>query len=170
MNSNDIDVTGPARLLDIARTRHSAWRWLITAIVVHLVVSIVHGAAHSNANVPLSPAANFFVFGVIVAGPLVGLALAWPAERIGSWVIAITMASALVFGCVNHFVLAGPDHVSQVAAPWRPMFTTTAALLAALEGLASTLAIRIARGHDTLRRRLMRSDVRNSNRQRQTHG
>jgi len=46
------------------------------------------------------------VFGVIVAGPMVGLALAWPAERIGSWVIAITMASALVFGSVNHFVLS----------------------------------------------------------------
>ena len=112
---------------------------------MHLVVSIVHGAAHSEAHVPLSRAANSFVFGVIVAGPLVGLALAWPAERIGSWVIAITMASALVFGCVNHFVLAGPDHVSQVAERWRPIFTTTAVLLAAIEGLASALAIRLAR-------------------------
>jgi hypothetical protein len=150
MNSSDIDVTDPARLRDIARIGHSAWRWLIAAIVVHLIVSIVHGAAHSNAHVPLSPAANAFVFGVIVAGPLVGLVLAWPAERLGSWVIAITMASALAFGCVNHFVLAGPDHVSQVAAPWRPMFTTTAALLALLEGLASVLAIRIARGHERI--------------------
>jgi hypothetical protein len=146
---NDITVTGPARLPDIARTKHAAWRWLTAAVLVHLVVSIVHGAAHSAAHVPLSPAANLFVFGVIVAGPLVGLALAWPAERIGSWLIAITMASAFVFGCVNHFVLAGPDHVSQVAAPWQPMFTTTAALLAALEGLASALALRIARGRTT---------------------
>src|SRR5262245_56963839 len=86
-----------------------------------------------------------FVFGVIVAGPLVGLALAWPAERVGSWVIAITMASAFVFGCVNHFVLAGPDHVSQVAERWRPIFTTTAVLLAGTEALASALAVRIAR-------------------------
>jgi hypothetical protein len=150
MNTNDIDVTGPAHLLDAARIRHSAWPWLIAAILVHLVVSIVHGAAHSNAHVPLSAAANVFVFGVIVAGPLVGLALAWPAERVGSWVIAITMASARVCGCVHHCVLAGPDHVSQVAASWRPMFATTAALLAALEGLASALAIRIARGHQRI--------------------
>ena len=149
MNSNDIKVTGLARLLDISSTRHSAWRWLTAAVLVHLVVSIVHGAAHSGAHVPLSRAANLFVFGVIVAGPLVGLALALAAERIGSWVIAITMAGALVFGCVNHFVLAGPDHVSQVAERWRPMFTTTAALLAAIEGLASALAIRIARGRTT---------------------
>ena len=102
--------------------------------------------AHSEAQVPLSRAANFFVFSVILAGPLVGLALASFNERIGSWVIAVTMASALVFGCVNHFVLAGPDHVSQVAERWRPIFTTTAALLAAIEGLASGLAVRIARG------------------------
>ena len=58
------------------------------------------------------------------------------------------MASALVFGCVNHFVLAGPDHVSQVAEPWRAMFTTTAALLAAIEGLATVLAFRVARAND----------------------
>lgn len=146
MNSNDIDVTGPAHLLDIVHSRHSAWPWLVAAILVHLVVSIVHGGAHSNAHVQLSPAANVFVFGAIVAGLLVGLALAWPTERFGSWVIAITMASALVFGYVNHFLLAGPDHVSQVSTPWRPMFTTTAASLAALEGLASVLAVRIARG------------------------
>jgi hypothetical protein len=68
------------------------------------------------------------------------------AERIGSWVIAVTMAAALVFGCMNHFVLAGPDHVSQVAGQWRPVFTTTAALIAATEALASALAVRIARG------------------------
>jgi len=148
MNSNAINVIGPARLLDTGQTKRSAWRWLTAVVLVHLVVSIVHGTAHSGAQVPLSRAANLFVFGVIVAGPLVGLALAWPAERIGSWVIAIMMAGALVFGCLNHFVLAGPDHVSEVAARWRTMFTTSAALLAALEGLAVVLAIRIARGHE----------------------
>ena len=145
MNSNDIRVTRLPRLLDVTSARQSAWVWLTAAVLVHLVVSIVHGAAHSEAHVPLSRAASLFVFAVIVAGPLVGLALAWPAERIGTWVIAITMASALVFGCVNHFVLAGPDHVSQVAEQWRPMFTTTAGLLAAIEGLASVLAVGIAR-------------------------
>ena len=145
MNSNDIKVMSLARLLDRRSARYSAWRWLTAAVLGHLVVSIVHGAAHSEAQVPLSRAANLFVFTVVLAGPLVGLALASFNERIGSWVIAVTMASALVFGCVNHFVLVGPDHVSQVAERWRPMFTTTAALLAAIEGLASALAFSIAR-------------------------
>jgi hypothetical protein len=128
-------------------TRRFAWRWLTVVVLVHLAVSVVHGTAHSGAHVPLSRAANLFVFGVIVAGPLVGLAVAMAAARIGSSVIAITMAGAFVFGCVNHFVLAGPDHVSQVTEQWRAMFATTAVLLAALEALAVTLAIRIARGN-----------------------
>ena len=146
MNSDALKTTGLAHRRDIRRTRQSGWRWLTAAVLVHLVVSVVHGAAHSEAHVPLSRAANVFVFGVIVAGPLVGLALAVLSERIGSWVIAITMAGALVFGWANHFLLAGPDRVWQVAERWRPMFTVTAALLAAIEGLASVLAIRIARG------------------------
>ena len=129
-------------------TRRSAWRWLTVVVLLHLAVSVVHGTAHSGAHVPLSRAATLFVFGVIVAGPLVGLAVALAASRIGSWVIALTMAGALLFGCVNHFVLAGPDHVSQVAGQWRAMFATTAALLAALEGLATVLALRLTRAND----------------------
>ena len=76
---------------------------------------------------------------------MVGLGLTWPAERIGSWVIATTMAGSLVFGLVNHFVFDSPDHVAQVAAEWRTLFTTTAILLAVTEGLGSGLAIRVAR-------------------------
>jgi hypothetical protein len=128
--------------------RRSAWRWLTVVVLLHLAVSVVHGTAHSAAHVPLSRAANFFVFGVIVAGPLIGLAVALAAARVGSWVIAITMAGALVFGCLNHFVLAGADHVSRVEEQWRAMFATTAALLAALEGLATLLALWLARAND----------------------
>ena len=119
--------------------------WLTAAVLAHLVVSIAHGSAHSGAQVPLSPAANLFVFVVILAGPLAGLALTWPAPRIGGWVIAITMAGSLVFGLVNHFVVASPDHVAHVAAEWRTLFTTTAVLLALTEALGSVLAIGFAR-------------------------
>ena len=120
-------------------------RWLTAAVLSHLVISLVHGAAHAQAHVPLSRAANLFVFTVILAGPLVGLALTWPAERLGSWVIAITMAGSLVFGLVNHFVMASPDHVAQVAGQWRPLFAATAGLLALTEAFGSGLAIRLAR-------------------------
>ena len=49
--------------------------WLIVVVLAHLVVATVHGAAHAQARVPLSPEANLFVFIVILAGPLIGLAL-----------------------------------------------------------------------------------------------
>jgi hypothetical protein len=131
--------------LGMGRSISPGRRWLTIVVLLHLAVSIVHGWAHTGAHVPLSRAANLFVFIVILAGPLVGLAVTLRAERIGSWLIAITMAASLVFGAVNHFVFASPDHVAHVAAEWRPLFTTTAVLLALSEALGSALAIRVAR-------------------------
>jgi hypothetical protein len=55
------------------------------------------------------------------------------------------LASSLVFGFVNHFLLDSPDHVAHVSAEWRLLFTSTAILLAVTEGLGSGLAIRVAR-------------------------
>jgi hypothetical protein len=127
-------------------TRHtSTWRWLAAVVLAHLVVSFVHGSAHARADVPLSQAATLFVFIVILAGPVVGLALTWPAERLGGWLVAITMAGSLVFGLVNHFVLASPDHISHVNPQWRPLFATTAVLIAITEALGSGLALRLVR-------------------------
>jgi len=129
----------------MSRHHDRAWYWLAAIVLAHLAVSIVHGTAHARAHVPLSPAANLFVFIVILAGPLIGLALTWPSERIGSWLIAATMAGSLVFGIVNHFVFASPDHVAHVDPPWRPLFATTAVLLAATEALGCVMAIRLVR-------------------------
>jgi hypothetical protein len=116
--------------------------WMAALVLIHFVITIVHGTAHAEANVPLSPAANVFVLAVIVAGPWIGLALTWPAQRIGAWLIALTMVGALIFGFVNHFVLASPDHVAHVDPQWRPLFTTTAVLLVVTEALGSGLAVR----------------------------
>ena len=118
---------------------------MAAAVLVHLAVSIAHGTAHSGAHVPLSTAANVFVFLVILAGPLVGLAISWRAERLGSVIVAVTMAGSLIFGVVNHFVLQSPDHVSQVDPQWRLLFATTAALVAVTELLGLALAVRLLR-------------------------
>jgi hypothetical protein len=127
------------------RSRNAAWRWLGLIVLAHLVVSLVHGAAHAGADVPLSRAANLFVYIVILAGPLIGFALTWRSERLGSWLIAATMAGSLVFGLVNHFVLDSPDRVNHVDLQWRTLFAATAALLIVTEGLGLGLAIRVAR-------------------------
>jgi hypothetical protein len=113
-------------------------------VLIHFAISLAHGAAHGQAQVPLSRAANLFVFIVILLGPLAGLAAAWPARRTGAWIIAVTMAASLVFGVVNHFILVSPDHVAHVDPRWRPLFATTAALLAVTEAVACGLALRVA--------------------------
>jgi hypothetical protein len=118
---------------------------MAAAVLAHLVISLVHGAAHGGAQVPLSLAANAFVFVVILAGPVLGLALSWRVERTGSLIVALTMAGSLVFGVVNHFVLESPDHVSHVAAKWRMLFGSTAVLLALTEMLGLGFAIRLVR-------------------------
>ena len=114
----------------------------MVVVLAHLVVSMVHGVAHTQANVPLSPAANLFVYVVILAGPLIGLALTWWAEGLGGWLIGLSMAGSLVFGLVNHFVLASPDHVAHVDSQWRSLFATTAVLLAVTEALGVVLAVK----------------------------
>lgn len=123
--------------------------WLTVIVLAHLLVAIVHGAAHARAHVALSRAATLFVVIVILAGPLIGLAVTWPAERLGGWMIALTMAGSLVFGLVNHFVLASPDHVAHVDPQWRLLFTTTAVLLAVTEAIGSGLALRLVRERRT---------------------
>ena len=122
------------------RNRSSVRAWLTATVLAHLVVSMVHGVAHTQASVPLSLAANLFVYIVILAGPLIGLALMWWSARLGGWLIALSMAGSLVFGLVNHFVLTSPDHVAHVDPQWRPLFTASAVLLAVTEALSAGLA------------------------------
>ena len=113
--------------------------WLAAAVLTHLVITFVHGAAHGGAAVPLGPVAALFVLLVIEVGPVLGLVLSRSRPVLGGWTVAATMAGALIFGFVNHFVLIGPDHVSHVAADWRPLFTASAALLVVSE-LAGVVA------------------------------
>ena len=133
------------RLVGMTRTSNRPWRWLGGVVLAHLAISVVHGTAHAGAQVAMSVPANLFVFVVILAGPLIGLVWALRSARIGAWLIALTMAASLIFGLVNHFVLASPDHVSHVEPRWQPLFATTAVLLSITEVLGLVLAVRLAR-------------------------
>jgi hypothetical protein len=129
----------------MSRPRHRGWPWLCAIVVAHLIVSFVHGAAHAQAHVELSPAASAFVIAVILAGPVLGLALTWRAERLGGWLTAVTLTASLAFGVINHFILSSPDHVAHVAAESRVLFAATAALLAVLEAAGAWMAWQVAR-------------------------
>jgi hypothetical protein len=108
--------------------------WALTLVVlVHLAINIMHGRAHTGAQVPLTLAAALFVYIVILVGPLAGLGIWRWRPRLGAWIVAGSMSGALVFGLINHFIISGPDNVAQVTAEWQPFFGLTAALLVACE-------------------------------------
>lgn len=111
-------------------------------VLAHLAIAIAHGSAHQGAGVALSPAGNLFVWLVIVVGPVLGLL--WSSltgSRAAAWLIALTMAGALVFGLVNHFVIESADHVLHVTGPWRTWFGVSAGLLAVTEALGAGIGL-----------------------------
>src|SRR4029453_2897410 len=102
---------------------------LTAVVLLHLAITIAHGQAHAGAAIPLPLASTLFVYIVILAGPLLGLALARWRPVAGAWLVAASLAGALLFGLVNHFRLPAPDHVNHVDARWRTLFSVTALLL-----------------------------------------
>jgi len=120
---------------------------LATLVLVHLAISLVHGRAHAGAQVFLPLAGALFVYVVILAGPLVGLAVSRWRPRAGAWIVALSFSGALIFGLINHFIIAGPDHVAHVAAEWRTLFGATAALLVASESVGAATAVWFAVRH-----------------------
>jgi hypothetical protein len=110
---------------------------LAALVVIHFFVAVVHGVAHGAAHISLSLPALAFVIVVIQLGPLAGLALMRPQPRIGAAIVAVSMAGALLFGLVNHFMLPGADHVMSVDTHWRMLFGSTAVVLAITEAGAA---------------------------------
>jgi hypothetical protein len=114
---------------------------LAAVVLTHLAIAIVHGRAHTGAQVPLPLAGALFVYIVILAGPLVGLGVSRWRPQAGAWIVAASMSGAFVFGLINHFIIDGPDHVGHVAAAWRPLFGATAALLLVCEAAGTAVGV-----------------------------
>jgi hypothetical protein len=138
------------RVEEVLRVRQETGL-LAAVVLVHLAVSIVHGAAHIRAHVDLNAAGTAFVYIVILAGPLAGLAVTMSGSRagatgarrrLGAAIVAASMAGALVFGLVNHFFIEGADHVAHIAREWRALFASTAALLAVIEAAGTVIGVR----------------------------
>ena len=107
-------------------------------ILIHLVVSMVHGQAHHAAMVALNTFGYVYVLMVITLMPLVaGVLLFTRLRRAGALLLALSMFGSFVFGFWYHFLSATGDNVVQVHGPWHSTFLATAVALAVIE-LAGT--------------------------------
>ena len=117
------------------KTRRSIVLLSTLSVLAHLVVSIIHGRAHEGLAVGLSSWQNMYVMIVIVIAPLIAMMLIWTRlARPGLVLLVISMAGALIFGVVYHYVVISPDHVSHLPpGDAQGLFRTTALLLVLTE-------------------------------------
>ena len=113
------------------------------AVLAHLIVSLVHGYAHTELGVGLSAWQNWYVVVVITLAPLVALALVWMRqERIGFALLVISMAGSLIFGGYFHYIGISPDHVSHLPpGDAQGTFRVTAVLLLATELFGAVVGV-----------------------------
>ena len=120
-----------------------AFKYATVLVLAHLLINMVHGAAHWELLVGLRPAGMLFVIAVILLCPLLALALLWTSQkRLGLLLLTVSMAASALFGLYNHFLVRGPDHVSeQPPGPWGTAFVVTAYLLFLTEALGTFLGL-----------------------------
>jgi len=113
------------------------------AVLAHLLVSLVHGYAHTELGVGLSAWQNWYVVVVITLAPLVALALVWMRqERVGFALLVISMAGSLIFGGYFHYIGISPDHVSHLPpGDAQGTFRVTAVLLLATELFGAVVGV-----------------------------
>ena len=112
------------------------------AVLAHLIVTLLHGQAHTRLGVGLSNWQNFYVLTVIVAAPLLALALSFTRyAKPGLWLLLLSMLGSLIFGAVYHYIIISPDHVAHLpAGDARGLFRVTAVLLLITEAFGVGVA------------------------------
>jgi hypothetical protein len=122
---------------------NQANKYVTALVATHLLINIVHGAAHRELHVNLPPAGMLFVIIVILLCPLLAVGLLWSSQkRLGLLLLTVSMAASSVFGLYNHFLVRGSDHVSaQPSGPAGTVFVVTAYLLFLIEALGALLGL-----------------------------
>src|SRR5260221_507337 len=113
-----------------------------TAIVVlHTLVTLVHGAAHVSESVYGSVLDTIFIVVVIWFAPIGAILLLQMRRwQMGSIILLVAMAGSLLYGVYNHFILPGPDNVvSFPAGVWQGYFQATAVHLCRIAARESTI-------------------------------
>jgi hypothetical protein len=105
--------------------------WVAIAVLVHLIVNLAHGHAHTRLTVGLSTWQTVYVFAVILIAPLIALALSFTRfAHAGAWLLLLSMLGSLVFGLLYHYVIISPDNVAYLPiGSARDLFRISAMLL-----------------------------------------
>ena len=118
----------------------------LVLILIHLVVSTLHGWAHQAAMVKLAAFGYVYVAIVITLGPLVAAAFMFARkQKIGALLLALSMFGSFIFGFWYHFLSNTNDNVMQVHGPWHSTFLWTAIALAVIELAGTVVGFRMFR-------------------------
>lgn len=118
----------------------------LALILIHLVVSILHGWAHQAAMVTLTTFGYVYVGVVITLMPLVAAAFLFTRKRkIGALLLALSMLGSFIFGFWYHFLSQTNDNVTQVHGSWHSTFLWTAIALAVIELAGTAVGFRMFR-------------------------
>ena len=110
----------------------------IAIVALHAIVLVAHSAAHMSLHIDVNLWQNAYILLVIIVLPLVSAYLLWKRARGGFLTLFLSMMGALLFGAYYHFILSGPDNVSEVGhlaqRSVARLFQVSALLLALVEG------------------------------------
>jgi hypothetical protein len=118
----------------------------LALILIHLVISMVHGTAHQGAIVELSAFGNVYVIVIITLAPLVAAVLLFTRkQKLGALLLALSMFGSFIFGFWYHFLSSTNDNVTEVHGPWHSRFLWTAITLAVIELAGTFVGLRMYR-------------------------
>ena len=113
-------------------------------VLIHVVISTIHGRAHQGAMVTLTTFGYIYVTVVITLAPLVAVALLFTRKKkIGALLFAVSMSGSFLFGFWYHFLSETSDNVVHVSGPWHSVFLWTAIALAIIELAATLVGLRL---------------------------
>lgn len=125
-------------------------------LLIHHMIAVMHGDAHTNIPVILSSWQNIFVYSVIVLVPIIAVALVWTRyATIGLSLLLICMAGSLVFDVYHHYILVSPDNIAHLppsSPDFHSRFIWTAHALTLLQIVGVVLAAYFLRSNARERR------------------
>jgi len=122
----------------------------LVLVLIHLIVSTLHGRAHQAAMVTLTTFGYVYVIVVITLTPLVAAGLLFTRKKkIGALLLALSMSGSFIFGFWYHFLSQTNDNVTQVHGAWHSTFLWTAITLAVIELAGTIVGFRLFRASDS---------------------